>query len=217
MPPRCAKCAILSPGALVNPENKAINPKPKGSEQGEGEVVDQVGNASVVVIVIDGISGLAARRTADDARHLLADIVDDADALAVDLGLERIKISAGMYVAVCGASRPYLDHAPRAVSFALGVRDLVSELSDGGMSVRSGVDDGSIAVGLAGRSGLVYDAWGAAVAEAERLATGSASGTVTVSAVVGHQLPDDFLLAGDGSDDGQPIVVTGRVSEGAPS
>lgn len=181
------------------------------SEQGDGDVVDHVGNASVVVIVFDGVSELTESRDAHAVRRLLADTVDEADALATELGLERIKISAGMYVAVCGASRPYLDHAPRSVAFALGVRDLAAELSDGRVSVRAGVDDGAIAVGLPGRAGLVYDAWGTAVAQAERLATGSPAGTVAVSAVVRRQLPDDFVLAGEEADEDQPAVVTGRV------
>jgi class 3 adenylate cyclase len=183
------------------------------SEQGDTDVVDQVGNASVVVIVFDGIGDLTERQDPHTVRRQLADIVDEADALATELGLERIKIAAGMYVAVCGASRPYLDHAPRSVAFALGVSDLAGELSGGRISARAGVDDGAIAVGLAGRSGLVYDAWGSAVAEAERLATGSPAGSVAVSAVVRRQLPDDFVIAGDEADDGQAAVVTGRVGE----
>ena len=183
------------------------------SEEGDEDVVDHVGNASVVVVIVDGIGELAAERSPEAARRLLAELVDEADALAADLGLERIKISAGMYVAVCGLSRPYLDHAPRSVAFALGVRDLAAELSDGSLTVRAGVDDGAIAVGLAGRSGLVYDAWGSAVVEAERLASGSPAGAVTVSPVVRRQLPADFVVASPDAAQTEAAVVTGRVSE----
>jgi class 3 adenylate cyclase len=169
---------------------------------------------TVVVVLLDGVGQLSDQRPEQALRTTLADLVDEADALATEFGLERIKITGGMYVAVCGASRPYLDHAPRGVAFALGVADLVAHLSGGAPLMRVGVDTGEILVGLAGRTGLVYDAWGSAVEGAEHLANGAPAGGVTVSAAVHRQLPDDFVIAGDG-DGSEPVVVTARIRDGA--
>jgi class 3 adenylate cyclase len=186
----------------------------KRSEDGDGEVIDHVRNVTVVVVLLDGVGQLSDQRPEQALRTTLADLVDEADALATEFGLERIKITGGMYVAVCGASRPYLDHAPRGVAFALGVADLVAHLSGGAPLMRVGVDTGEILVGLAGRTGLVYDAWGSAVEGAEHLANGAPAGGVTVSAAVHRQLPDDFVIAGDG-DGSEPVVVTARIRDGA--
>lgn len=181
------------------------------TEEADGEVVDHVGNASVVAVMLDGVEQFSQQRGEVEMRAMLNDLVDEADALAAELGLERVKITGGTYIAVCGVARPYLDHAPRAVAFALGVRDLTAELTGDAITVSAGVEDGAISVGLAGRTGLVYDAWGSAVADAERMASSAPAGTVAVSPVVRRQLPSDFLVAESAADADQPSVVTGRL------
>jgi class 3 adenylate cyclase len=179
------------------------------TEEGDGDVLDHVRNASVVVLTVDGVGDLVADRPESEVRTLLGEIIDETDALAADLGLERIKLTGATYYAVCGATRPYLDHAPRTVAFALAARDLVDEIGGGRLSVRGGVASGSFSVGLAARGGLVYDAWGDTVAAATRLAGRAPRGGVAASAAVAGQLPDEFVVAGD-ADDGV-VVVTGRV------
>jgi class 3 adenylate cyclase len=185
------------------------------TEQTDGDVLDHVATASVVVLMPDGLGDLIAGRDDADVRALLADIVDEVDALAVDHGLERIKLSGVNYYAVCGVSRPYLDHAPRSVAFGLGACALVDELSGGAVALRVGVASGPVSVGLTARTALVYDAWGSTVAEAEALSQRSPKGAVAVSASVRDQLPEDFVVAGDGDAgaEGGSAVVTAQISE----
>lgn len=185
------------------------------TEQTDGDVLDHVATASVVVLMPDGLGDLIAGRDDAEVRALLADIVDEVDALAVDHGLERIKLSGVNYYAVCGVSRPYLDHAPRSVAFGLEACALVDELSDGAVALRVGVASGPVSVGLTARTALVYDAWGSTVAEAEALSQRSPKGAVAVSASVRDQLPEDFVVAGDGDAgaEGGSAVVTAQVSE----
>lgn len=178
------------------------------SEEGDGEVLDHVRNASVVVMTLDGLDpGLGED---DRGRGLLADIVDEVDQLAAEAGLERVKVTGTSYYAVCGVSRPVLDHAPRSVGFALAARDAVDELSAGRLTARGAVASGPVSTGLAARTGLLYDVWGDAVVDAERLARSTAPGTVVVSDVVHDQLPRDFVVTGGA---GGPVVVTTRLQE----
>jgi class 3 adenylate cyclase len=183
--------------------------------QAGDDVVDHVRAASVAVLILDGVGFVVEGMEEGEQRRLLAEIVDQIDELAADFGLERVKITGTTYFAVCGVSRPYLDHAPRCVRFALAAAELVEDLSRerrADLALSAGVESGAIAVGLSGRAGLVYDAWGAAVHDAAELARRSPKGTVSVSAEVRRQLPNEFVLADSGSGDDATIVTT-RVSE----
>lgn len=182
------------------------------SEQGQGDVLDHIRNASVVVVTVDGLGALVGDESEQSVRDLLGEIIDEADALSADLGLERVKLTGGTYHAVCGVNRPFLDHAPRSVMFGLAARDLVDEVSGGRLSVRVGVDSGPISVGLTARSGLIYDAWGDTVSGAEELARHAPPGAIAVSDTVREQLSSHFVVVA-GGDGG--AIVTGRVEQEA--
>ena len=155
-------------------------------EDGDRQIIDQVPNATVVVLVVGGLAALVADGT---DRSMLDDTIDEADRLAAAHGLERVKLSANTYVAACGISRPYLDQAPRALAFAA---EAAGELGDGerdGLAVSVGIDTGPVTYGLAGPNRLVYDAWGPTVATAARLAQLAASGSIVVSSSTRDQLP----------------------------
>ncbi len=183
------------------------------SEESDGEVLDHVGNASVVVLTLDGVADLVGGEPDQQVRDLLAEIVDEVDALATDFGLERIKLTGATYYAVCGATRPLLDHAPRAVGFGLAARDIVDELGDGRLAVRGGVASGPVSVGLAARAALLYDVWGDTVARAEQLAASAPDGTILVSDTVRAQLPDEFVTAGEPTEGS--AAVTARLTDEA--
>ncbi|MEQ8440084.1 MAG: adenylate/guanylate cyclase domain-containing protein [Ilumatobacter fluminis] len=180
------------------------------SEESGGEVLDHVQHASVVVVHVDGLGDLVGDAPEDEVRNLLGDLVDEVDALAAQHGLERIKLIGSTYYAVCGVSRPYLDHAPRAVDFALDARALVAELTRDDLHTSVGVSAGPVSVGLAARSALVYDVWGETVTEAEGLARSASSDTVVVSDAVRSQLPSSFVTTGDA---GGAVAVTARVAQ----
>lgn len=179
------------------------------SEEGDGHALDHVRNATVILLVVDGVGSLVGELDDQHVRDLLADIVDEVDALATDLGVERVKLTGTTYYAVCGVSRPLLDHAARSVAFALGARDLVHELADGRLDVRGGLHSGPLTVGLTTRGALVYDVWGATVSEAERLARSAGGHGVAVSASVREQLPAEFAVDREHSDGS--AIVTDRV------
>jgi class 3 adenylate cyclase len=170
------------------------------SEEGDGEVLDHVRNASVVVLTVDGLGGLVGDRPDQEVRNLLADLVDEVDAIAAAGGLERIKLVGSTYYAVCGVSRPYLDHAVRAVAFALAARDVVVSSTVDSLRLSGGVAAGPVSVGLAARSALVYDVWGDTVSAAEALARRAPAGSIAVGTSVRAQLPAGHVLTEDGPD-----------------
>lgn len=165
------------------------------AEAGERDVVDQVVNATVAVVVIGGLGPLMRAGTAE-ARELLDQFVEEADAAARQRGLERIRLTGDAYFAACGTVRPHLDHAIRAAQFVLDVREIVRDLNDTkrGISISAGVDSGPVTVGLTGGSGLVYNAWGSTVQGAADLARRSGPNEILVTAATRLQLGSSFVI-----------------------
>ena len=134
------------------------------------------------------------------------------DAAADDLGIERVHTVRNGYLASCGLTVPRLDNVRRTVDFALECERIVDRFnSDAGtkLSLRAGIDTGSVSSGLVGRPSIVYDMWGAAVNLAHQVKNGSPQPGIYVTSRVHDTLQDTatFDAAGsitvDGAD--QPI------------
>ena len=121
--------------------------------------------------------------------------------------LTSLTLAAG-----CGTARPYIDHAARAVEYALNVGELVADLAEEAgypISVSAGVDSGPVTLGLTRGSGLVYDAWGSTLQRAADFARRADPGTVVISTASRSQLPSTFET--EPSTIEETVVVTGRV------
>ncbi len=192
------------------------------AEAGDTGILDRIDNASVAVIVFKGLGDLVRDGSKEAVRDVLDRLVSDLDDLAEVHGLERVKLTGDTYVAACGTTRPYLDHAPRTVRFALAVADLIADVSaeEGhALSMSAGVDSGPVTVGLAGGAQLVYDAWGPTVTSAARLGRTGSAGQVLVSAAVRSTLPPGLVTVDvdhppDGGD--ASVVRAAAGAEGGP-
>ncbi len=171
--------------------------------EGDRRLVETVPHASVVVFVVDGLTELFRGRDAEANRALMNSIVEAADDLADDDGLERIKVMGDTYYAVCGVETPYLDHGPRAARFAVQIRDEIRRLSDEDsldLDISAGIHAGPITVGLIGDARLIYDLWGDTVEQAYALARVGGRGDILVSEDVRDRLPggDELVLFDSG-------------------
>jgi class 3 adenylate cyclase len=167
-------------------------------EAGDRQLLDEIPQATVIVLVFDGIGGLADRPEQHGSAAILDRLVDELDSLATLHGLERVKVVGDAYYAGCGLAQPYLDHAPRSVAFTLDARDLCNELSreeSHALGMAAGVHTGAVTVGLAGSARLVYDLWGETVDTADFLARSAKPGEILVSEGVASRLPDDYDVA----------------------
>ena len=178
-------------------------------------MVDQVPEAGVVVLIFDGLGELVRTHQTREAREIIDNVIEDVDRLALHHGLERVKIVGDAYYAACGLSRPYLDHIPRSVAFALEARDIVKEagLAAGDEpNVGAGLHTGHVTYGLAGSSRLAYDMWGDTVGTAYGLARLARPGQVLVSDPAKTLLPADVDVeaAGTAPESGRVWSVTGH-------
>ncbi len=188
------------------------------AESGEQDVLDTVANATVAVVVLHGLGALLRGGSAGDARTFVDQFITDADALATQRGLDRVRLTGDAYYASCGTSRPHLDHAQRAAWFVLDVRELIRDLAADesvAVTVGAGLDSGPVTVGLTGGSRLVYDAWGTTVQTAAELARRAAPSQILASESTRMQLPASFATEEYSGPTGPTgvAVVTGHVSE----
>ena len=163
------------------------------AEAGEQDVLDRVERTSVVVVELRGLGSLLASDSGVVSRDLLGALVDDLDAAARQHGLERIRLGGHSYAAVCGASRPHHDHAPRALAFARAARDLVADLAteaETSLTTGLGLASGPVIVGLSGGDRLVFDCWGATVDRAGDLARAASGGELLIDPASRVLLPE---------------------------
>jgi len=164
--------------ALLPPA--AVNRINEGSRQ----LVETSQQASVAAVSIAGLAEIAAELSQDSRREIINMFVDEADALADLNGLERVKMTGDGYFAVCGTGTPYLDHTQRTLTFAAQLRDALSRYgqdNDLSISMKAGIDSGTVTVGLIGDTRLVYDLWGEAVDNASMLARIAQNGEILMT------------------------------------
>ena len=170
---------------------------------GDVRSLEQAPAASVVVIVVLGLADLVRDGSDTGDRELVDHLLTELDDLAAVHGLDRIKVVGDAYYGACGHDRPYIDHAPRSVAFALDALDAIAELdTDAPLSLAIGIHSGPVTTGMAGGASLVYDVWGLTVGTAHVLARQARGGQVRVTEASRSLLPDSYAT--------EPIDVDGE-------
>jgi class 3 adenylate cyclase len=167
-------------------------------QSGDRDVIDRIPQASVVVVVTDGLGEFVRIQEIARTQELLESLIAEMDAAATHHGLERARLVGDSYYAGCGLSQPFLDHVPRSISFALDARDIVEELNsrfDTPLLVGVGIHTGPVTVGLTGSQKLVYDLWGETVRAAHFLARKAKPREILVTSDVRRLLPPDVAVA----------------------
>ncbi|MGU3409950.1 adenylate/guanylate cyclase domain-containing protein [Microbacterium sp. M1A1_1b] len=141
-------------------------------KQGDETIAEDHQDVAVVYADIIGIDDLAAGLTAEASLSLVNDVWRSFDEAASRHGIERVRTTRSGYLASCGLSIPRVDNVRRVVDFAAeaqGVLERFNAQHGASLALRAGVDTGQVTSGLVGRSSIVYDMWGDAVALAYRV------------------------------------------------
>ncbi|MDJ0791138.1 MAG: adenylate/guanylate cyclase domain-containing protein [Acidimicrobiia bacterium] len=160
---------------------------------GERRFIETVPQSTVASIHMDGIDALVQRGDDDASREFLVALVEAADGVADQFGLERVKLTGPTYQAVAGLGTAHLDHAPRAARFvAETIREIDQLAKEAGvdLALSGGISSGTVTAGLVGDSRLVFDLWGEPVDEADRLAAIAPADRIYVSSSAKQRLPD---------------------------
>nr|WP_237159431.1 adenylate/guanylate cyclase domain-containing protein [Mycolicibacterium rhodesiae] len=181
-------------------------------KQGEEIIAVEHQNVTVIFADIIGLDRLQAELPPDASLTLINELIRQIDAAADNLGMETVRTVRNGYLASCGLTVPRLDNVRRTVDFALECQQIVSRFNNdtgNDLSVRAGIDTGTVSSGLLGRPSVVYDMWGSVVNLAHQIKDGSPQPGIYVTSSVHEVLQEvmRFESAGTTVVDGeaQPI------------
>jgi class 3 adenylate cyclase len=170
-------------------------------KSGARTIVEDHQEVTVLFADIVGFEEFGRGMSSDRALDMLNDIFRSFDDAAEQLGVERVRTTRQGYLASCGLSVPRVDHARRSVEFAIEMQKIVERFGaqqGTELSVRVGMDTGTVTSGLVGRSHVVYDLWGDAVSLAFRLQGGANEAGIFVTQRVVDKVADNLPYTDSG-------------------
>lgn len=163
--------------------------------KGERTIADRIEPVTVLFADIVGFTRLAARLSPIRLVADLDQLISAFDALAVELGVEKIKTVGDAYLAVAGVPETRPDHAQAAAELAIRMIEASTALAPGlgaEYRLRVGLHSGPVLAGVIGRRKFSYDVWGDTVNIAARLQQLAAPATVTLSEATRAILPSPY-------------------------
>src|SRR5690606_25191080 len=143
---------------------------------------------SVIFADIVGFENYSRGLDSESALAQLNEILLAFDEAADRFGIERVRTTRSGYLASCGLSIPRVDNARRTVEFAIELQRILERFgAQHGvrLTLRAGIDTGTVTAGLVGKNHIAYDLWGDAVNLAFQVQSGShESGIFLTQAVV---------------------------------
>lgn len=140
--------------------------------QGDQTIADDHDDVTVIYADLVGFDDYADGMQSEKSLEHLNEILAGFDEIADRLGVARVRTARHGYLASCGLNIPRVDSARRVVEFAVEANNLVRRIArqqETTLSLRAGIDSGSVTSGIVGRNSVVYDMWGDAVNLAHRL------------------------------------------------
>ena len=136
-------------------------------------------NCSILFADIVGFTQLSERLSADELVSLLNQIFSRFDQLTLDHGAEKIKTIGDGYLAVCGIPTPTPEHAKKLVALAIDMQGVMNDFE--GLSIRVGINSGTVVAGIIGQTRIAFDLWGQAVNIASRMESHGETGRIQVT------------------------------------
>lgn len=183
-----------------------LMPAPVAQRYREGEqtIADDHANVSVIFADVIGFESFAAGLPSERSLEMLNSLVRSFDEAAERLGVEKVRTLRDGYLASCGLHVPRVDNERRTLDFALEMADALRRFNiqyGAELTLRAGIDTGSVTSGLIGRSSVVYDMWGEAVNLAFRLQHRTGESGVFVTDRVRQRVVGDYAFQEAGTVD----------------
>jgi class 3 adenylate cyclase len=176
-------------------------------KQQVGIIAERFDDASVLFADIVGFTPLTARLSPTELIESLNRVFSGFDELADHHKLEKIKTIGDGYMVAGGLIEQNADHLAAMATMALAMHENARKLNSefGGLSLRIGLQVGSVIAGVIGTRKFIYDVWGDTVNTASRLESHGAPGRTHVSEMVFERLQGRFAFEARG-----PIELKGR-------
>jgi len=160
-------------------------------KNGEKNIAESIPNVAVLFSTLRGFDQLSHHMEAKESIELLNEIINEFDEKAQKLGVEKITTIGDSYMAASGLISPRLDYARKLVEYAHEMFSIIEHFNvkhETSLSLTIGVDSGEVMAGIVGKYKFVYDIWGEAVNDANRISHEAKSGTLRISKSVYDQL-----------------------------
>ncbi|OBH86227.1 adenylate/guanylate cyclase domain-containing protein [Mycobacterium scrofulaceum] len=169
--------------------------------EGQETIALEHQGVAVIFAEIVGLDEVSVDVSGDELVGIVDELFRQFDSAAEALGVERIRTFHNGYLASCGVVTRRLDSIHRSVDFAIEMRQIIDRFNGQTghqLRLRVGISTGDVISGLVGRSGLVYDMWGAAVSLAYRMQSGANQSGIYVTSQVYEAMRDvrQFTPAG---------------------
>src|SRR5882762_3407681 len=170
-------------------------------KQQVGIIAERFDDASVLFADIVGFTPLSARLSPTQLIESLNRVFSGFDELADRHKLEKIKTIGDGYMVAGGLIEQNADHLAAMATMALAMHENVRKLNSqfGDLSLRIGLQVGSVIAGVIGIRKFIYDVWGDTVNTASRLESHGAPGRIHVSDTVFQRLHDRFVFEARGT------------------
>jgi class 3 adenylate cyclase len=181
-------------------------------DAGEATIADHHDAVSIVFSDLVGFTAVARTLASDELVAALNLLFSAFDALAQQIGIEKIKTIGDSYMAVAGLGEDASDHAIRAAEFGLGMIETLERLQPdlpAPFAIRVGIHTGPIVAGVIGTHKFAYDLWGDTVNVASRMESTGIAGAVHVSPATAVLLEGTFCLTPRGET---PVKGAGRMA-----
>jgi urea ABC transporter urea binding protein len=174
----------------------------------QGAIAEQFNEVTILFADIVGFTPLSARFSPIELVNLLNEIFSSFDALAEQLGLEKIKTIGDAYMVAAGLPIPRADHAEAIADMALAMQHAIDRFQsqqDEKIQIRMGINTGVVVAGVIGTTKFIYDLWGDAVNIASRMESLGRPGKIQVTAATYERLKHIYVFEKRGS-----IYVKGK-------
>jgi class 3 adenylate cyclase len=139
---------------------------------------------SVLFADLVGFTAHSGRIAPAEIVEYLNQLFSEFDALARELGVEKIKTIGDAYMAVAGLPDPIPDPFGAIAKMAFGMIDRLGRVNGRfgwPLQIRIGIHSGPVVAGIIGAHRFIYDVWGDTVNVASRLEAYSLPNRIHVS------------------------------------
>ncbi|MDY6937365.1 MAG: adenylate/guanylate cyclase domain-containing protein [Cyanobacteriota bacterium] len=141
-------------------------------KKGQNNIADGFSEVTILFADIVGFTQLSSRTSPKDLVNLLNDIFSEFDRLSQKYDLEKIKTIGDSYMVAGGLPIPREDSGEAIADMALEMQAQIDrfrrQLGEN-LSIRIGINTGSVVAGVIGTKKFIYDLWGDAVNTASRM------------------------------------------------
>ncbi len=162
-------------------------------QEGEETIAENHQDVTVVYADLAGFDEFGASLGTERELTMLNELMRQFDDAAVKAGVEKVRTLRSGYLASCGLIVPRVDSARRTVDFAVEMSRIIERFNaqhDASISLRAGIDSGTVSSGLVGKASIAYDMWGDAVNVANRVQALAGKPGIFLTQRVRDKLPD---------------------------